>query len=353
VPVFRLVFTIFFLSCICLSADGQSTSTVVPFLNLLPDARAGAMADAGVALKPDANSISINASKLAFMPQRIGVSVSYSPWLHSLVPDMNLSYLSAFIKPDDRSSIAASMRYFSMGTVQYTGLEQQDLGSYKPVQLALDAAYSRKLAHNFSIATTIRYIVSSGNAGVNEVAETTPAIKTIAADVSAYYVQPVLLFGTDAKLSAGLNLSNISRAIRFKGDPNKYYLPTNLKLGGAACFEMDSDNEFSFAVDLNDMLIPVQYTNQVSANTPGRKLNGLEKLTLGTGIEYQYKNQFSLRAGYLHENPRLGDRRYPTFGAGFKFNNLNLNVSYLAASIQKSPLASSLRFTLMFTFGED
>jgi hypothetical protein len=351
--VFRIIFTIMFLSCIYFSSDAQTTTTVVPFLNLMPDARASAMADVGVALQPDANSISINPSKLPFIRQKAGLSASYSPWLKSLVSDMNLGYLSAFVKPDEKTSIAASLRFFSLGTIHYTGLDQQDLGSYKPVQLAIDAAYSRKLSDNFSIGTAFRYIVTSENRSMNEVSETIPAIKAVAADVSAYYVHPVLLFGTEARLSAGLNLSNISRAIQIKNDGNKYYLPTNLKVGTAASFQLDDLNQFSIAVDLNEVLNPVSYINTGTGKTNTSKPNKLEKMSIGSGIEYLYKNQFAVRGGYLYENPTLGNRRYPTFGAGFKFNTLNLDISYLAASIQKSPLANSLRFTIMFTFDRD
>ncbi|MDB5020218.1 MAG: hypothetical protein JWQ28_1345 [Pedobacter sp.] len=349
----RVVYTIIILGWVCLSSVAQTTTTVVPFLNLMPDARASAMGDAGVAMQPDANSISINASKLVFIPQRFGFSASYSPWLKSLAPDMNLSYLSAFIKPDEKSGLAASMRYFSLGSIQYTGQDRQDLGSYKPVQLALDAAYSRKLGDNLSIGTAFRYIVSTGYASRLEGSESIPAIKAVAADVSAYYVQPVLLFGSEATISAGLNLSNIARAIKFKNDANTYYLPTNIKLGTAASFQLDDVNEFSFAVDLNQLLNPPQYMNAGLAKTYSNKPAALKKITLGGGFEYLYDKQFAVRAGYLYENPQVGDRRYPTLGAGFKFNMLNLDVSYLAASIQKSPLAGSLRFTLMFTFDQE
>jgi hypothetical protein len=267
---------------------------------------------------------------------------------------MNLGYLSAFIKPDEKSSIAASMRYFSMGNILYTGLEQQDLGNYKPFQLAIDAAYSRKLTDNFSIGTAFRYIVTSGDASIISSAENTPALKAIAADISAYYTHPLVLFGTEARLSAGFNLSNISRVIQFSHDSNKYYLPTNLKLGSAATFQLDELNEFSFAVDLNELLIPVQYMTAAPDGTAANKdLRGLTKVGIGSGIEYTYRNQFAVRAGYLYENPKLGSRRYPTFGAGFKFKSLDLDIAYLAASIQKSPLGNSLRFTLMFTFGQD
>jgi len=76
----------------------NTITTAVPFLLIAPDARAGAMGDAGVATMPDANSIHWNPAKLAFVDKTIGFSVSYTPWLRALVPDIYLGYLSAYKK---------------------------------------------------------------------------------------------------------------------------------------------------------------------------------------------------------------------------------------------------------------
>jgi hypothetical protein len=319
----------------------------------MPDARAGAMADAGVALAPDVNSISINSSKLPFLKQRFGVSASYSPWLKSLIPDMNLGYISAYLKPDPQTAVAVSMRYFSLGNVQYTSIDQQDLGRYKPAQMAIDAAYSRKLTDNLSVGTAFRYVRTSNDDFLAETSGNNQSIQAIAADVSAYYVQPTILFGFNATISGGLNLSNIARPIRQKDDPTKYYLPTNLKLGTAVNLDLDEDNQFRIAVDLNKLLIPLLYKNPSSGVVETLPTDNFKQVSIGAGLEYVYRRQFAIRGGYLHEDPKVGERRYLTCGAGFCFDRFNLDVSYLAANIQKSPLANTLRFTLMFTFGPD
>src|SRR5262245_51100816 len=76
----------------------NTITAAVPFLLIAPDARAGSMGDAGVATSPDANSIHWNPSKLAFVEKNMGFSVSYTPWLRALVPDIYLGYLSAYKK---------------------------------------------------------------------------------------------------------------------------------------------------------------------------------------------------------------------------------------------------------------
>jgi hypothetical protein len=348
----RLLYTLIFLCWFQPIANAQSTTTVVPFLNLVPDARAGAMGEAGAATQPDANSISSNPAKLAFLAAPFGIALSYTPWLKGLAPDMYLGYLSAYVKPSRNDGISVSMRYFSVGSIQYVGPEREDLGSYKPAQLAVDAAYARKLTHNFSIGTAFRYIASASPAPQLEALETRSVIRTLAADISACFSQPTRLFGSKAVLSLGLNISNVGRSIRMPNDLNIYQLPTNLKLGTAATFFQDKHNQFTFAVDLNELLVAVPYTRTADEAMP-EIASAIEKLNVGLGMEYLYKKQLALRAGYVRENPKLGNRSYLTCGAGLKYSMLQMDVSYIAATIQKSPMANGLRFTLMFTFDPD
>src|ERR1700760_422889 len=75
-------------------------TTAVPFLNISPDARSGALGDAGVALSPDANSQYWNASKLAFLEQPTNFSASYSPWLRNIVSDVSLANFNISHKLD-------------------------------------------------------------------------------------------------------------------------------------------------------------------------------------------------------------------------------------------------------------
>ena len=71
----------------------NTITTAVPFLLIAPDARAGAMGDAGVATTPDANSMHWNPAKYAFIESKTGFSAAYSPWLRAIVSDINLAYV--------------------------------------------------------------------------------------------------------------------------------------------------------------------------------------------------------------------------------------------------------------------
>ena len=353
-------------------SQSNNVSTAVPFLLITPDARAGSMGDAGVAIQPDANAMSINPAKLAFLDRPYGFSASYSPWLKTLVPDINLAYISGFYKLNDVSALGASMRYFSLGQIQLTDEGQQDLGIYSPNEFALDATYSRRFGEEFSLGTSFRFIYSNLTSGQFSAGQQTKAGTGFGVDVSGYYKKPTVMFGTDAIFSLGANISNIGGKIGYVDGGSKYFLPTNLKLGTASTFIIDDYSQFTFALDFNKLLVPTQPIRDASGkitsgedpdrsvpagifgsfgDAPGGFSEEVKEVSIAAGMEYWYNQQFALRAGYFYEAPEKGDRRYFTLGAGLKYNIFNIDFAYLLANPQKSPLANTLRFSLLFNFG--
>ena len=79
----------------------------------------------------------------------------------------------------------------------------------------------------------------------------------------------------------------------------------------------------------------------------------LSEINIATGLEYWYNDVFAIRTGYFYENKNKGNRRYINFGAGFKYNSLGIDISYLLSLGKNSPLANTLRVTLRYTLGED
>lgn len=358
------------------TTSGSSTSQTngvypdVPFLLITPDARAGAMGEAGVAVAPDGNAMSINPAKLAFLERPYGVSLSYSPWLKNLVPDINLAYLSGFYQLDDRTVLGTSLRYFSLGDIAYTDEGGITQGTFNPNELAFDATYSRRFGENFSLGTSARFIRSNLTPGLGSGSQQKAGM-AFAVDVSAYFRKPTVMFGKDAILSAGLNLSNIGSKMSYAETQNRRFLPANMKLGGASTFIIDDYNQFTLALDFNKLMVPTEpirdpltgeiisgkdpYRSVPSgilgsfADAPGGFKEEMKEIGIATGIEYTYNQQFAVRAGYFYENPDKGDRRYFTLGGGLKYNVFNLDFSYLIANAQNSPLANTLRFTLAWT----
>ena len=353
-------------------SQATNVVTAVPFLRIVPDARTGGMGDAGVASLPDVNSMAVNPSKLAFLAPQYGVSGSYSPWLNSLKADINLAYLSGYYRVSDQNTLGASLRYFSIGKVQLFDNNQQDLGFYSPNEFAFDFTFARKFGETFSLGTALRYIRSNLSSGNFSSSQNSKAGNALAVDASAYLRKPTHFFGKDVLLAFGLNISNIGTKISYNDNADKFFLPTNLKLGSASTFFLDDKNEITVALDLNKLLVPTQpiYDSNgkilkgkdpnVSvpagifgsfADAPGGMTEELKELSIATGLEYTYNKQLALRCGYFYENPAKGDRRYFTLGAGFTYQSLQIDLAYMIAETKNSPLSNTLRFSLIFSPG--
>lgn len=353
-------------------SNANAIVTGVTFLTISPDSRSGAMGDAGVATSPDVNANYWNPSKLAFLEGTDNLSLSYSPWLRRLVPDVSLAYLSYAHQLDDRNTIGASLRYFNLGTIDLVDASQNAQGSYSPSEFSFDVSLARKFGDNFSLGLTGRYIHSNLLNGTFSSGEQTKPATAVAADVSMYYKKPTNQFGTDALFAFGVDISNIGTKISYTDGGTKYFLPTNLKIGAANTWYIDDANEFTVTLDLNKLLVPTPPIRDNDGNiikgkddnrsvpagifgsftdAPGGFNEELREISYSPGIEYRYNKQFALRAGYFYESPTKGDRQYLTLGAGFKYDIFNLDFSYLAANQQKSPLSNTLRFSVTVNFG--
>jgi hypothetical protein len=348
--------------------------TAVPFLNITPDSRSGSMGDAGVAISPDVNANFWNPAKLAFLDNDDDVSLSYSPWLRQLVPDISLSYLSYAHKIDDRNTIGAALRYFNYGTIQFRDASQNDLGTYTPNEFSLNGSFARKFGEEFSLGLTVGYIHSNlSNAffstGTGQQAK---AGNSISAGVSLFYTKKLQEFGTDGIFSFGTNISNIGSKISYSDAGPKYFLPANLKIGAANTINLDDYNQVTLTLDLNKLLVPTPPIRDSNGNiikgkddnvsvpagifgsftdAPGGFSQELQQITFSPGLEYWYNQLFAIRAGYFYEHPNNGGSHYFTLGVGLKYEIFNFDFSYLAASQQNSPLANTLRFTLIANFG--
>ncbi len=359
------------------NTNGSNTSaipTAVPFLNITPDSRSGAMGDAGVATSPDVNANYWNPAKLAFLESNDNVSLSYSPWLRQLVPDISLSYLSYAHKVDDRNTIGASLRYFNYGSIQLTDEGQNNEGTYTPNEFAVNGSFARKFGDEFSLALTVGYIHSNlSNAyfstGSGQQAK---AGNALSAGVSLFYNKQMQEFGNDATFAFGTNISNIGSKISYSEGGPKYFLPANLKMGVANTINLDDYNQITFTIDFNKLLVPTPPIRDADGNiikgkddnvsvpsgifqsfgdAPGGFSEELKEITVSPGFEYWYNQLFAIRAGYFYQSADKGGAHYFTTGVGFKYESFTFDFSYLAASQQNSPLSNTLRFTLSASFG--
>ncbi len=357
--------------------DGRvgTISTAVPFLRISPDARSGAMGDVGIALSPDANAQYWNIGKMAANDKKAGASVTYTPWLKDLVPDVWLGYLSGFVKfgEGDNQALSASLRYFNLGNIEYTDIYAASTGSGKPREFAFDVGYSRRLSTDLSVGVALRYISSNIAAGApNDGGAYSPG-SAFAGDAGLYYSK-TKYSGEDRSgtFSAGVVISNIGSKISYS-QTQRDFLPTTLGIGAAYTYQIDVYNKFTVALDLNKAITPAPIKKQYRAvdgsdsaiafdrqndlgilSGIGNSFTKAPKgygTSISVGGEYWYQDQFAVRAGYFYEHPDNGNRQYFTCGLGVRYSVFGLNFSYLVPSgsgIARNPLSNTLRFSLMF-----
>jgi hypothetical protein len=342
--------------------DIRTITTSVPFLLISPDATSGGMGDVGVASIPNANSMHFNAAKFAFIDQNIGFTISYSPWLQGLVNDINLNYIAGYKRLSETQTIAFSLRYFTMGSIQFTNEIGENIGEFKPNEFAVDAAYALKLGDNISGAVSVRYIYSNLTGGAFAGgAETKPGM-TVAGDVSVYYQKEIDLGDYDAEFAFGGNISNIGGKISYTEDIVRDFIPINLKFGPRITLYFDDYNTLSFMADINKLMVP---TPQLDGTIPdvgamqaifssfGDAPDGfseeLREFNISAGVEYMYENLLALRGGYFFEPNYKGGRRYFTTGLGFRLKeNYGLDLAYLIPTMSGSPLANTWRLSFVF-----
>ncbi len=349
--------------------------TAIPFLRITPDARIGGMGDAGVATSADAGAMYINAAKLANVEDDFSVAATYSPWLRDIgLTDVYLAYLTGYKKLSDVEAIGASLKYFSLGSINYTDANGMPLGTGRPNEFEVALAYSRKLSENFSASLTGKYIYSNLAKGYSVGTVEINAANAGAVDLGVLYSAPIELGRGSTTLSIGAAITNVGSKVTYTASPVKDFIPANLGIGAALDMDIDDYNRITFAFDINKLLVP---SPQHADQNPEYDLNGngiaeyrekslfsgilgsfsdapnsgeeFSELMYSIGAEYWYDKQIALRAGYYYEAPTKGNRQYLTAGFGFKYNVLGMNVSYLVAtSNQKNPLDNTLRLSLLF-----
>ena len=368
-----LIFVFLLIVKVNFSQDRRVITTAVPFLMISADARASGLGEQGVATTPDAFSQHWNPSKYIFSDNLSGVGISYTPYLSKLVSDVFLANINYYKVINERSSWSTSFKYFSLGDIDIIQNPQDIPILENPNEFTLDASYSLKLSDYFAMAVTGRFLMS--DVKLQSVDSDSDSASSFAVDISGFYQSDEQAFKNfNGILRAGFNLSNLGPRMKYEELGKKNFIPTNLKFGIAFDFILDSSNKFSLNLELNKLLvpspsIPIYNSNDqiIGYNQPdigflsgvfksfGDAPDGfseeLKEITLAFGMEYLYNDSFAIRAGYFNEHENKGARKFLTFGTGFKFNEINLDLSYLlSTSSVISPLENTLRFSFTYNF---
>lgn len=359
--------------------DIRVVTTAVPFLSIAPDARAAALGDQGVATSSDAFSNHWNPAKYAFVKNDTGAAVSYTPYLSKLVNDIFLADVTYFRAIDERSTWAVGLRYFSLGDIQIGERPEDFINPLieRPNEYVFDASYALKLSDKFSMAIQGSFLTSDLklDSGSND----STSASTVAVGVSGFYQSYEVPYSNFSGMwRAGFNVSNIGPKLKYEDEGQSDFLPTNVKVGGGFDFIFDSYNKLAVSLEINKLLVPspsepitdgdgniIGYAqpNDVGVlsgifksfgDAPDGFSEELKEFTWSLGAEFMYDDSFALRAGYFNENELKGARKFFTLGAGFKYNVIDVDLSYLiSAGRVINPLENTLRFSLTFNFGAE
>jgi len=366
-------------------AQDRVITTGVPFLLIAADARSAGMADMGVATSADAYSQQYNPAKYAFSLKEQGFSLSYTPYLTDIANDISLGQVTYFNRINERSAFAGSLRYFGLGDIELRQSFDDVPRTVSPNELAIDGSYSLKLSERFSMAIAGRFIRS--NLKIPDGTTDASAASTFAFDVAGYYQSEEEAYSDfNGRWRAGFNLQNLGPKIKYDNDvTNTNFIPSNLRLGAGFDFIFDEYNKVALTGEVTKLLVPTppeitdvnedgvidsQDSSQLYSDyreigwvsgvfksfndAPDGFSEELKEFTWALGAEYSYQDSFSIRTGYFNESDEKGARKYLTLGAGFKYQIVKVDLSYLfSASKVKNPLENTLRFSLTFNFGDE
>jgi hypothetical protein len=365
--------------------DTRVITTGVPFLLIAPDARAAAMGDMGVATSPDAFSQQWNSAKYVFSETKSGVAISYTPYLSKLVNDIFLGNVTYFNRLNDNSAFAASFKYFSLGDIEFVQDEFSEALVQRPNEFTVDVSYALRLSDQFGMSVAMRYLQSDLKLNIGD--NDTKAASTFGVDISGYYQSEEQAYNDfNGRWRGGFAIQNLGPKFKYDEAGQDNFQPTNLRLGAGFDFILDQYNTVGVTAEFSKLLVPtppllgfddtnedgVQNADEPTyivsgqdpdvpflsgvfqsfGDAPGGFKEELQEFTYALGAEYTYQDSFAFRAGYFNEHETKGARKFFALGAGFKYNVINVDLSYLfSASQVQSPLESTLRFSLTFNLG--
>ncbi|HLT45771.1 MAG TPA: type IX secretion system outer membrane channel protein PorV [Rubricoccaceae bacterium] len=359
-------------------------TTAVPFLQIEPDSRAAGMGMTGVAVADNASALFWNPAGLAGQ-EGAEVTFTHAPWLPNLGADLFFEYLAGKYAVPGVGTFAGHITFLNLGEQTATDPDGNELGEFKSYDLAVGASYGRQVLPTLSVGGGARFIYSNLSGNFNAGGEATKAGTALALDLGVLWRPDV--GSENIHPSLGLNLANMGPHISYSvaSDRGGDAIPSNIRLGGALEYEIDDFNRVTFAVDANKLLVARKEEGNDGIDNDGDgevdeadeggfepftsalfsswksitvDLDGgepdnaetvglLRQFTYGLGAEYWYNDLFAIRTGYFYEDPLNGNRQFLTFGAGIRYSLVGVDLSYIYALEENSPLSEQIRFSVM------
>jgi hypothetical protein len=349
-------------------AKAQTTqTTAVPFILIAPDSRAGGMGETGVAIADNAWATFWNPAGLAFQTGS-ELAMTRTDWLPGLgLSDIWIAHV-AYKQPVEALDgvVGGQFTYLNLGEFNRTNSTGPEIiGTFVGYELAIAATYSTKLSEQLGIGTSARVIYSHlADQGAGQ--ETGSGTSTgFCFDIGLLY-KPLFLkipftdIDLGKSINFGVSISNIGPKMSYIDRAQADPLPMNLRLGVAYKVLESEFNNITFTAEVSRLLVnrwadksDEFYKAMFSTWTQGSFSEQLRRFTTGLGLEYWYGEPklIALRVGYFYEDPREGNRKFMTFGAGLRYDLYEFNFGYISTMEERHPLGETLRLTLSIGWG--
>ncbi|MDQ3192548.1 MAG: PorV/PorQ family protein [Bacteroidota bacterium] len=399
---FLLISLAFVLSNPTLQAQINPVTTAVPGLLINENVQTGGMGEIGtVATEYNYNAAYFqNPALLARNNKIIAGYINYTPWLRSLVPDINIVNLGFVYSPDGKNGFSGAMNYFSLSEVTYTTPTGAPWGVYRPVEIYSSVRYARAFSNNFSLGLGYKNIYSK--LGPDFIGNNSNEGMSHAGDIGVDYRSTIhLKENKDLRLNIGSTALNIGQKISYT--PGRYdFIPSVLKVAAMASFNSHYENNdlltISFSYQAQKLLVPSspirnqQYRviagrdNNISVvegilgsfsdapGTPVRDANGdyiyqpdgmlqiesgsvmkeeLNEIIHQFGMEtrYLFSNSglaLAYRLGYFHEHENKGNRKFITTGIGVQRKAYGLDLAYYIPVVARHRMGNTIIFALSY-----
>jgi hypothetical protein len=286
--------------------------TGLKFLSVSLNPRFSGMSDAITALGNGSSAMLYNPSVMAEMNSSVDCSFGRTTW----IADIDYIYATAAMDLWDGKygTFGVSLVAVDYGELIGTIVGPNDdgyieVGTFKPISMALGLGYAKSLSEKFSVGGNIKYIKQSLGTSVVGLDENGKA-SILKHQIEAFAFDFGILYHTGFKsLDFGMSVRNFAAEINYVDED--FQIPLVFKLGmsiNAVDFLEIDKNIHSLLVAV-DASHPRDYAEQVSI-----------------GGDYTFMNTFSIRAGYTFP---VDEQEY-SVGLGLKqqYSGVNFAVDY-------------------------
>ncbi len=278
------------------------------FLNVISDARSGAMAEAVNSLSGYSGALFHNPASMAEMQKFLNASFNVNKW----IADIQHLSASLILSPfnGNYGVIGLSLQSVDYGDVEGTMVANNEQGYidtkiFKPTAFAVGIGYAKMLNDKFSVGAHIRYAYQKLGESVIPDGEGTKLKENKA---SAFAYDFGTLYKTGFKsLAFGMSVRNFSKEIKYEEEG--FQLPLIFTVGISA-------NLFDF-IDLGTQ----NQTLIISLDSTHPRSHPEQ---LKVGMEYKFMDILSLRGGYIFGNYEDDI----TFGIGISYFGFELDYAY-------------------------